>query len=127
MSKFVWDASALLLLLNREKGWQEISPLLGEATITSVNLCEVGSKMVSVGVPAPDVEPTLSALPLRVVSADRDLGYRAARLVEVTREQGLSLGDRICLACGLRARLPILTADRAWRKLKLEVEIHLVR
>ncbi|MBD0021417.1 PIN domain-containing protein [Gordonia pseudamarae] len=30
------------------------------------------------------------------------------------RGDGLSLGDRLCLALGHRRALPVLTADRAW-------------
>jgi PIN domain nuclease of toxin-antitoxin system len=37
------------------------------------------------------------------------------------------LGDRACLALGLALKAPVYTADRSWRKLKLNVPIHVIR
>jgi ribonuclease VapC len=39
----------------------------------------------------------------------------------------LSLGDRACLALGRLEQLPVMTADRLWRSLKLNVKIVVVR
>jgi len=52
---------------------------------------------------------------------------RTAELRSVTRQHGLSLGDRACLALALRAARPVLTADRAWENVGVGVEIHLLR
>lgn len=51
----------------------------------------------------------------------------AARLWLETRKYGLSLADRACLALALEKSLPVLTADRAWQQLQLEVDIRVVR
>jgi PIN domain nuclease of toxin-antitoxin system len=52
-----------------------------------------------------------------------------AELRPPTREHGLGLGDRACLALGLRLDLPVMTADRAWLELrsKVDVEVHSLR
>jgi len=50
-----------------------------------------------------------------------------ARLRPISKDLGLSLGDRACLALEVRLGLPVLTADREWRKLALNVEIRVVR
>ena len=55
------------------------------------------------------------------------LAYRAAELRGPTRELGLSLGDRACLALGLSLGSPILTGDKAWIEVDLGVEIELAR
>jgi ribonuclease VapC len=39
----------------------------------------------------------------------------------------LSLGDRACLALGLALKSPVYTAERSWKKLKLDVRIHVIR
>ena len=40
---------------------------------------------------------------------------------------GLSLGDRACLALAQARGLPTLTADRAWRELRIGVDIEVIR
>jgi ribonuclease VapC len=50
-----------------------------------------------------------------------------ARLRPLTRAQGLSLGDRACLATGLRLGRPVITADRSWAALDVGVTIQLIR
>ena len=54
-------------------------------------------------------------------------GERAGRLWPLTRRQGLSLGDRACLSLGLRLGLTVVTCDRAWAQLPIELEIQLLR
>jgi len=41
MSKYVLDTSALLALLNREKGWELVEELLPQSVVSPVNLAEV--------------------------------------------------------------------------------------
>ena len=43
----------------------------------------------------------------------------AAELWEKTQEYGRGLGDRSCMALGLQLGLPVLTADREWKKVKV--------
>jgi len=49
------------------------------------------------------------------------------RLRPATRGLGLSLGDRACLALGLRLGLPALTADGAWAGVSVGVRVELIR
>lgn len=48
-------------------------------------------------------------------------------LVAQTRALGLSLGDRACLALGFALTAPVYTADKSWKKLKVNVRIHVIR
>jgi PIN domain nuclease of toxin-antitoxin system len=59
-----------------------------------------------------------------LVSADI---VEIARLRPLTREHGLSLSDRACLALPKRLDLPALTADTAWSRLDLRVEVRRIR
>ena len=54
MSKFVVDASAILALLNQEKGSEEISQSISNAIISSVNLSEVVAKLAEGGITEKD-------------------------------------------------------------------------
>jgi len=44
-----------------------------------------------------------------------------------TRQQGLSLADRASLSLGLRLGLTVVTCDRAWAELPMEVEVQVLR
>jgi len=66
-------------------------------------------------------------LGISVEAFDAGLAYLAGLLRPQTKGIGLSLGDRACLALGRHMRLPVLTADRAWAKLRVGVEIRVIR
>jgi ribonuclease VapC len=61
------------------------------------------------------------------VDFDKSQAKTAGALLPQTRSIGLSLGDRACLALGMTLKAPIYTADRAWKKLRLGVEIRVIR
>jgi PIN domain nuclease of toxin-antitoxin system len=115
----VLDASAVLALLQREPGQQHVAPLVGRAAWSTVNLCEVASKLADRGMPAAVVQEALDSLHLTVHDFDEDLGFAAAELRRVV-PRGLSVGDRACVALALRLRLPAVTADREWKGLGIE-------
>jgi ribonuclease VapC len=124
----VLDASALLALLNEEPGAEKLTPeLLRDATASTVNLAEVHSKLVEQG--GDTDEAWADALsPISEAATFTEQHARiAGGLVARTRGMGLSLGDRACLALGITLRAPVYTADRAWKRLKLDVPIHVIR
>ena len=51
----------------------------------------------------------------------------AAWLWSHTRNHGLSLADRACLALAMDKGLPVITVDRAWARLSLDIEIRVLR
>lgn len=128
MSSIVLDASALLAVLNDESGADKLTPeLLNSATSSTVNLAEVHGKLVGRGIDPRDAwEATLS--PIREAAVfTAEQARIAGNLIVQTRQLGLSLGDRACLALGLALKAPVYTADRSWKGLKLGVRIHLIR
>ncbi len=128
MSSSVLDASALLALINGEPGHQQVrAALLAEAAIGVVNLAEVVTKLVDAGMVELVIRQTLAPLRLEVVQFDAELAYRTGLLRRLTRQAGLSLGDRACLALAQYLALPVLTADRAWQGLQLGVAIQVIR
>lgn len=128
MSRVVLDASALLALLNQERGAEKLTPeLLRGAATSTVNLAEVHSKLVARGLSPDDaweatMTPVSDAVPFTSEHA-----RLAGDLVAKTRPLGLSLGDRACLALGLALKLPVYTADKSWKKLKVGVRIQVIR
>ena len=127
MSEVVFDASALLALLNREPGHEEVAQVVPDAAISAVNISEVVSKLAESGMPGEKIEEALEGLALEIYDFGRELAFQAGMLRPATRSRGLSLGDRACLTLGERLNLPVLTTDRAWEDLELNVEVRQVR
>jgi PIN domain nuclease of toxin-antitoxin system len=127
VSEVVLDASALLALLNREPGHEEVGRAIPHAAISAVNLSEVAAKLAESGMPGEAVRDALEALALEVHDFGRELAFQAGLLRPLTRSEGLSLGDRACLTLGRQLGLPVLTTDRAWEGLDLGVDVRMVR
>jgi PIN domain nuclease of toxin-antitoxin system len=126
-SDIVGDASAVIALLIGEPFRGFDPQRLANASISAVNLSEVLARLLEIGMPVGDAESAVAKLNLRVVPFDETQARAAAQLRSVSRQAGLSLGDRACLALGLRLRRPVVTADRVWASLDVGVEIVLIR
>ncbi len=127
MSEVVLDASALLALLNKEPGHEEIARIISRVAISAVNLSEVAAKLAESGMPGEAIRDALEGLALEAHNFGRELAFQTGLLRPLTRSRGLSLGDRACLALGQQLNLPVLTTDRAWEGLDLGLEVRLVR
>jgi len=133
MSAAVLDASAFLAYLRDEPGADDVADAIADgAAISTANLAEVLSRAADRGADPQRLarqltergllDGAISVEPL--VAADT---VEIARLRPLTRELGLSLGDRACLALATRLDLPAVTADTAWSKLDLRVEVRHIR
>lgn len=123
----VVDASAVLTILNEEPGMTVVVEVLPLAVIGAVNISEAVAKLADGGMPGPEIQEAIEGLGLDVVPFDAELALAAGLLRPLTRLAGLSLGDRACLALGMRLHVPVLTADRSWAGLDLDVEVRLLR
>jgi PIN domain nuclease of toxin-antitoxin system len=149
----VLDASALLALLFGEQGGDRVSGRLAGAAISTVNWAEVAQRILEEARTTPVVEPAstatgedpppprdhepwerwaasvegarfrLEAVGLTIHPYLREDAHEAALIRLWTKDLGLSLGDRSCLALGRRLDVPALTADRAWAALPAELSL----
>jgi ribonuclease VapC len=133
LSDYVLDASALVAYLHDEDGAAEVADAVSRtASISAANWAETLSKFAERGARpsrlAADLEDQglLHGL-LEVVPLTAEDAILIAELRPRTREFGLSLGDRACLALALRLRLPVLTADRDWAHLDVDVDVRHIR
>ena len=110
------DTSAVLGYLQNEPGWEIVASeiLTGHASICVVNQTEVLSKLCDKGMSWPDAQKALNKLALLAEPYTADTALEAARLRPLTREHGLSLGDRACLAAARLRQCTVLTGDRDW-------------
>jgi ribonuclease VapC len=123
----VLDASALLAYLRYELGADVVKAALPEAVISTVNWAEVIQKALALEVDIDDMFQELQGLGLRIEPFTLEDGEMAGRLWSQTKKYGLSLGDRACLALGLRLGAVVLTGDRAWESLNLSIDIQIIR
>ncbi len=121
------DASALLAFLLRERGHERIGELLSEACMSTVNFSEVLGRFARAGQDVALLAEKLLTTPIELVSFSTQQAAIAAALVPATQAEGLSLGDRACLALAQERGIRALTADRSWRRLKLPIEIETIR
>lgn len=127
VAECVLDASAVLALLANERGAEQVQAVLGAAVMSAVNLTEVLAKLGDRGVTEAEQRLIRMSLDIEIRGFDERAAWRASGLRGVTRSHGLSIGDRACLALALEEGLPVLTADRAWSKLDVGVEVRPVR
>ncbi len=128
MSKaVVLDSSALLCLLNGEAGAERVAEALPSAVIGAVNLAEVVTKLRERGLSAEEVEEALGGFNLDVRPFTAVQAYATGHLWQATRSQGLSLGDRACLALAVELGAPALTADQAWGKVETGAAVEVIR
>ena len=128
----VLDASALLALMQSEPGSEVVDALLEdhECVASSVNIAEVGSKLVDKGLAPDQLSRVLSQIDVQTIDFDAEQATACAALRATTRELGLSLGDRACLALARGMQATPVTADRAWADLDesvIGVRVQLIR
>ena len=127
MAEWVLDASAVLAGLRNETGGDRVLPVMGMSLLGAVNLAEIATRLLDLGISAADIDGLPERLRCEVVPFDEDLALSVGRLRVQTRHFGLSLGDRACLALAQREGLPVLTGDQAWAALDVGVEVVLIR
>lgn len=129
MSSCVLDASVVLAILWREEGREHIQAIAfrEEAAVSAVNLSEVVAKLSEAGMLQEAIYEVVEPLRLDVVPFDSELAYRAGVLRPLTRQLGLSFGDRACLATAQHLNAPVYTGDRTWAGLQLGIPIHVIR
>ena len=123
----VLDASALLAYLQDEPGGERVRAVLPRAVMSTVNWAEVIGKAREEGVDTRGLREDLATLGLAFEPFSALQADIAGQLKERTRRFGLSLGDRACLALGSDRGEPVYTADRAWLRLEVDVDVKAIR
>src|SRR5579883_1996620 len=124
----VADASALLAYLVDEPGADIVErTLTAGLAVNLVNWAETLTVLVRRGASVDAVQESLQVAGLigpngllTILPVTDEDARLCAWLYPLVVRRGLSSGDRFCLARGLRLNLPVLTAERAWRDLRLD-------
>jgi PIN domain nuclease of toxin-antitoxin system len=127
------DASAALAFLQQETGFEVVDGALASAPscITTVNYCEVLSKLLERGMPQGEALATVKDLRLELIDFGQALAEEAAAMRSRTMRIGASIGDRACLALAQQYQAQgdahVYTAEQSWVKLKWPFKIVLIR
>ena len=127
MSAIVFDSSVVIAILNQERGFELAESALSKALISTVNLAEVATYLAKNSVPSDTIREILASFPIQVLPFDESLAIQTGCLYPSCKHLGLSLGDRACLALAISRKLPVLTADKIWSKLELNISIQVLR
>ncbi len=125
--KAVFDSSAVLALIWQEPGHDVVASHLEDAAISAVNIAEVYAKCADRGLDIDEVRALIAEMKLVVVPFDEGQAFRSGGLRSPTRQKGLSLGDRACLALAGSLDAKVVTSDRIWQSLGLDVDIISIR
>jgi ribonuclease VapC len=128
MKGAVLDASAILAVIQREAGYERLTPqILDVAAVSAVNLAEVQARLRSRGWNSEEAWEDATSPVREIVPFSAQQAQVAGDLAPETRALGLSLGDRACLTLALERNAVVYTADRAWRNLSLKLTIEVIR
>ena len=94
----VFDASAVLALMQGEPGADKLRDLQRDAVVNAVNAAEVLAKLVNRGMPPAEAQAAYDALHMETTPFEPALAGISARYVH----KGVSLGDRCFLAAAHR-------------------------
>lgn len=112
----VLDASTLLAVSKGERGADFVLDLINtkECVISSVNMAEVGARLLDLGLPAHELGRGIAQFSVDVIDFTQEQALASAALRSITKSAGLSLGDRACLALAKLMDGTAVTSDRAW-------------
>jgi ribonuclease VapC len=123
----ILDASAVLAHLFDERGGEIVLAELGRSLVSAVNWAEVCQRAMVLDVWTDSLRAEFESTGAQVVPVEATHAEHAALLRGPTRSNGLSLADRICFALAASRNSPVVTADRAWAKVDVGVEVLLIR
>lgn len=124
----VFDSSALIMLFAKELGYEKIKQNIKHATMSSVNVAEVYKYCIEVQkLGLDDCQNLIKLCGIKIIDFCDQQALISASIINHTKQYGLSLGDRACIALATLKNYPILTCDKIWQKVDLGIPIIMAR
>jgi PIN domain nuclease of toxin-antitoxin system len=125
--RYVLDSSAIIALLKGESGIATITKYRGDYLISSVIFAEAAAWFVFSGVSRLEAERLVRSAVDEIAPFEEEDVASLLKFAAAAREHGLSLADMVCLSLAIKEKIPVITSDKAWKKLKLPVEVIVFR
>jgi ribonuclease VapC len=126
-ARIVLDASAVIAVVKLEPGSDVVADVIDRSVLSAVNFSEVLTSLGNQGMPLPRVIEAIRLLRLEIVPYDAQQAMLTSSFRQPTKQHGLSLGDRACLALGRLLSFPVMTGDAVWAKVDVGVDVRLIR
>lgn len=127
-NRVLLDASALIALIKKEKGFQVVEDVLAHSAISTVNFSEFISTLAREGISSEDTDLLIENIVPEIILFDYSISVITGKLVTITKSKGLSLGDRACIATALQFDLLVYTTDTVWEELDIpNLKLKLIR
>jgi PIN domain nuclease of toxin-antitoxin system len=128
MSKVIFDSSALIALFAKETGYDFIKKHMKDAIISSVNIAEVYKYCIeSQNLTKNEAKSLIKLADIKIIDFCDEQALITAEIISKTKKYGLSLGDRACLALAILRNHPVITCDRIWQKVDINVKFIMAR
>lgn len=125
--RILLDASAYIAWINKELGSESVEKIINKAVINTVTYTEIISFYARIGLETPLLEDLCKYV--SIININEEISFNAGKMIKISKEFGLSLGDRLCLSSAIYFKLKVYTADKIWLNLseKLNLQIILIR
>src|SRR4051812_17921467 len=101
-NQIVFDSSALIMLFAKETGYEVIRQYMRQAIISSVNIAEVYKYCIeSQNLKEADCRSLVALSGIKIIEFCEEQALITAKIINKTKQYGLSLGDRACIALAM--------------------------
>ena len=124
--KCLFDTSALIALLKKEQGHEMLSEVLTHSSISAVNFSELVAVLIRNNIEEKEIDEILQDIVPEILPFDEKIAIKAGKIINITKEYGLSLGDRACIATSIHYNIPVYTTDKVWEKIAKQLHLNVV-
>ncbi|WP_341748898.1 type II toxin-antitoxin system VapC family toxin [Candidatus Tisiphia endosymbiont of Sialis lutaria] len=127
--KYLLDTSAIIALLKKEPGYKILEDVIASSSIASINLSELVSVLTRSNIAENEIDIIVADIVPEIIPFCENIAIKTGKLSRLTKDYGLSLGDRACIATGCYYNMEIYTTDKIWLKVadNITTKIILVR
>lgn len=127
-SNIVFDSSVLIMLFAKEPGYESVRGYMRNAVISTINIAEVYKYCIEVqNLSEEDCRNLTKLTGIKIIDFCEQQALISAKIIKNTKQYGLSLGDRGCIALATLKDCSILTCDKIWQKVDLNIEFIMAR